>query len=325
MSKRILASVAALAVAAAASWSPLSNAQAYPSKPIRLMIGYAPGGSAEAGARPLARALEPLLGQPLVFEYKPGAAGGVAMEAIARAPNDGYTLYYFDSGPLTVAPHLARVPYDNFASFTQLGHVCGSGSMLVVHPSTPFHKLSDVIEASRREPSKWSYGTSGVGGPHHLSGEYFKSATGASLLHIPYKGGGPAMTDLMGGQVPMLFSSLGPAVGAVKSGKIRAIAVTSLQRSAAFPDVPTMDELGLKGFDSTAWYGLLGPAGLPQEVVARLTQALAKAGADRNLVGQINATGCDTEILTPAQTVEKIKADYAKWGRVVKEAGIKAE
>jgi len=320
--------VVALCMAASAAL-----AQGYPSKPIRLLVGYAPGGSAEAGARPLARVLEPLLGQPLVFEYRPGNAGGVAMEFMARAPNDGYTLYYFDSGPLTVAPHLSKVGYNNLTSFTHLGHVCGSGSLLVVHPSTPFRAPADVIEASKREPNKWSYGTSGVGGPHHLSGEYFKSVTGAQLLHVPYKGGGPAMTDLMGGQIPMLFSSLGPAVGAVKSGKIRALAVTSLTRSAAFPDVPTMDELGrsddristLRGFDSTAWYGLLAPAGLPREALERLTGALAKAGADKDLVARINATGCDTEILSPAQTVEKIKADYAKWGRVVKEANIKAE
>src|SRR3989440_2230271 len=262
-------------------------AEGYPSKPIRLMIGYTAGGSAEAGARPLARALEPLLGQPLVFEYRPGTAGGVAMEAMARATPDGYTLYYFDSGPLTVAPHLARVGYDPIKSFTHLGHVCGSGSLLVVHLAAPFRSVNDVIEISKREPDKWSYGTSGVGGPHHLSGEYFKSVTGANLLHVPYKGGGPAMTDLMGGQIPMLFSSLGPAVGAVKSGKIRALAVTSLTRSAAFPGVPTMDELGLKGFDSTAWYGVLGPPGLPPEVVARRTPAPAKGGADKKLLDQI--------------------------------------
>ncbi|HTO46445.1 MAG TPA: tripartite tricarboxylate transporter substrate binding protein [Burkholderiales bacterium] len=303
--------------------APLS--QGYPNKPIRVLIGYAPGGSADAGIRPLARALEPLLGQPLIIENRPGNAGGVAMEFMVRAPADGYTLYYFDSGPLTVAPHLSKVGYNSVTSFTHLGHVCGSGSLLVVHPSTPFKSVADVVAISKREPAKWSYGTSGVGGPHHLSGEYFKSVTGASLLHVPYKGGGPAMTELMGGQIPIMFSSLGPAVGAVKSGKIRALAVTSLQRSAAFPEVPTMDEVGLKGFDSTAWYGLLGPAGLPPEVVARLTQALAKAGADRELLAQINATGCDTEILTPAQTVERIKTDYAKWGDVVKEANIRAE
>jgi tripartite-type tricarboxylate transporter receptor subunit TctC len=300
-------------------------AQSYPNKPIRLMIGYTAGGSAEAGARPLARALEPLLGQPVVFEYRPGNAGGVAMEAIAKAPADGYTLYYFDSGPLTVAPHIGKVGYDNIKSFTHLGHVCGSGSMLAVHPSTPFRSVQDVIDASKREPNKWSYGTSGVGGPHHLSGEYFKSVTGANLLHVPYKGGGPAMTDLIGGQIPMLFTSLGPAVGAVKGGRIRPLAVTSLQRSAAFPDVPTMDELGLKGFDSTAWYGIVGPAGLPREVVAKWTQVLAKAGADKVVMDQISATGCDAEIQSPAATIERVKNDYLKWGKVVKEANIRAD
>src|SRR5438309_1757741 len=315
---------AAVAALLAASLS-TAHAQAYPSKPIRLMIGYTAGGSAEAGARPLARALEPLLGQPLVFEYRPGNAGGVAMEAIARAPNDGYSLYYFDSGPLTVAPHLGKVGYDNIRSFTQLGHVCGSGSMLVVHPSTPFWSVADVIAHSKREPDKWSYGTSGVGGPHHLSGEYFKSVTGANLLHVPYKGGGPAMTDLMGGQIPMLFSSLAPALGAVKSAKIRALGVTSPRRAAAFPEVPTMDEAGLKGFDSTAWYGVLGPAHLPREVVARWTDALARAGSDKALMEQIGATGCDAEILPPARTIEKIQADYVKWGRVVKDANIRAD
>lgn len=300
-------------------------AQGYPNKPIRLVIGYAPGGSAEAGARPLARALEPLLGQPLVFDYRPGNAGGIAMEATAKAAPDGYTIYYFDSGPLTIAPHLQKVGYDIQKSFTHLGHVCGSGSMLVVHPSTPFKSMQEVIEQSKREPAKWSYGTSGVGGPHHLSGEFFKNVTGAQLLHVPYKGGGPAMTDLIGGQIPMLFSSLGPVVGAAKAGKVRPLAVTSLKRSAAFPDIPTMDELGLKGFESTAWYGLLGPAGLPQEVVARWSQALAKAGQDKATVDLINATGCDVEILSPARTAEKMSADAAKWGKVVKDASIKAE
>jgi tripartite-type tricarboxylate transporter receptor subunit TctC len=315
----------AVLVVAAGSWSDVLSAQDYPKKPIRVLVGYAPGGSADAGVRPLARVLEPLLGQPLVIEYKPGAAGGVAMEFIARVPPDGYTLYYADSGPLTVAPHLNKVGYHSLNSFTHLGHVCGSGSMLVVHPSTPFNSVADVVAASKHEPSKWSYGTSGVGGPHHLSGEYFKSVTGANLLHVPYKGGGPAMTDLMGGQVPMLFSSLGPVVGAVKSGKIRALAVTSPTRSGAFPDVPTMDEAGLKGFDSTAWYGLVGPASLPSEVVSRLSQALLKAGKDEQLREQLNATGCDADFLTPAQTVDKINADLAKWARVVKEANIRAD
>jgi tripartite-type tricarboxylate transporter receptor subunit TctC len=316
---RLIATAVLLAASVSAAF-----AQGYPNKPIRVVIGYAPGGSADAGIRPLAKVLEPLLGQPLIIENKPGNAGGVAMEFMAKAQPDGYTLYYFDSGPLTVAPHLSKVGYTQ-SSFTQLGHVCGSGSMLVVHPSTPFKTVAEVIAASKRDPAKWSYGTSGVGGPHHLSGEYFKSVTGANLLHVPYKGGGPAMTDLMGGQVPMLFSSLGPVVGAAKGGKVRPIAVTSLKRSGAFPDVPTMDEVGIKGFDSTAWYGLLGPAGLPPDITARLSQALLKAGEDKVLQEQLNATGCDAEFLAPGPTVEKIRADHAKWGRVIKEAGIKVD
>ncbi len=324
MMKKMFAALL-LAPLALAVTAQTAFAQAYPNKPIRVLVGYAPGGSADAGIRPLSRVLENLMGQPIIIEYKPGNAGGVAMEQIAKMPADGYSLYYFDSGPLTVAPHISKVGYNILTSFTQLGHVCGSGSMLAVHTATPFKNLNDVIAMSKGEPSKWSYGTSGVGGPHHLSGEYFKSVSGAQLLHIPYKGGGPAMTDLMGGQVPMLFTSLGPAVGAVKAGKIRALGVTSLKRSAAFPDVPTFDELGLKGFDSNAWYGLVGPAGLPQEVVTRLSAALQKAGQDKTLIDQINATGCDTEVLTPAQTVEKVKVDAAKWGKVVKDANMKAE
>lgn len=311
--------------AAAVAFAPGLHAQSYPNKPVRVIVGYTTGGSADAGLRPLAKALEPLLGQPIIIEYKPGMAGGIAMEYIAKAPTDGYTLYYADNGPLTIAPHVNKVPYDSLKSFTHLGHVCGSGSMLVVHQATPFKSMNDVIAMSKADPDKWSYGTSGVAGPHHLSGEYFKSVTGAKLLHVPFKGGGPAMTDLMGGQVPMLFSSLGPIVGAVKSGKIRPLAVTSLKRSAAFPDVPTMDELGLKGFESTGWYGLVAPAGVAPEAAAKITQVLAQANGDKTMHNQINATGCDTEILTSAQTVEKVKTDYAKWGKVVREANIKPE
>lgn len=315
-----LALLLAQALAMPAVW-----AQAYPNKPIRMLVGYSPGGAADAGVRPLAKALEGQLGQPVVIDYRPGSAGGVAMEFMARTPADGYTLYFFDSGPLTVAPHLNKVGYQPFNSFTQLGHVCGNGSMLAVNAATPFKSVAEVIAAAKAEPTKWSYGTSGIAGPHHLSGELFKSVTGAGLVHIPYKGGGPAMTDLMGGQVPMLFTSLAPAVAAVKSGRVRALGVTSLKRSAAFPEVPTFDELGLKGFDSSAWFGVLGPAGLPPEVASRLTAALQAAGQDKALIEQISATGCDAEVLSPALTVDKIRADSAKWGKVIKDAGIKAE
>ena len=317
--------IVATTLIVAAVWGSQVAAQTYPAKPIRVVLGYTPGGSADSAMRPLARVLEPLLGQPIIIEPRPGAAGGVAAEFISKTAPDGYTLYFADNGPFTTAPHLTKVGYHHLNSFTHIGHVCSTGSMLVVHPATPFRSVAEVIAAARKEPDKWSYGTSGIAGPNHLAGEYFKSVTGVNLLHIPYKGGAPAMTDLMGGQVPMLFSSLAPVVGPLKSGRLRALAVTSPRRSGAFPDVPTMNEVGLKGFDSTGWFELMGPAGLPAEVVARLSQALLKAGEDKNLHEQYLQMGCDAEFLNPAQTLDKLKSDHAKWGKVIKDAGIKAD
>jgi tripartite-type tricarboxylate transporter receptor subunit TctC len=216
-----------------------------------------------------------------------------------------------------VAPHLGKVGYDSIKSFTHLGQICSSPSLLVVHRSTPFRSVEDVIAICRREPSRWRYGTSGAGGPHHLSGEYFKSAAGLSLTHVPYKGGGPAMNDLLLNRVPMLFASLGSAVAAVRSGEVRALAVTSLRRSAAFPEVPTMDEIGLSGFESSAWYGLVGPAGLAPEIVVRWSRALLQTIGGADLRAQLAAAGCEVDLRTPSQTVDKIEADCAKWGRIL--------
>jgi tripartite-type tricarboxylate transporter receptor subunit TctC len=321
MFKRMMA----IALSWVGVWAFQAQAQGYPNKPIRVVLGYTVGGAADAAARPLLRVLESMLGQPIIIEPKPGTAGGVAADFISKAPPDGYTLYFADGGPFTTAPHLTKVGYHPLNSFTHIGHVCGNGSVLVVHPSSPFKSVADVVAAAKKEPDKWSFGTSGVAGPHHLSGELFKSFTGVNLLHIPYKGGAPAMNDLMGNQVPMLFSSQSPALGPYNTGKIRALAVTSLKRSGAFPDVPTLDELGYKGFDSTGWFELAGPAGMAPEVVARLSQALLKAGEDKNLQEQLKQLGCDAEFMTPAQTLDKIKSDHAKWGKVIKDANIKAD
>lgn len=317
--------IAFIALSLMASVALQAHAQGYPNKPIRVILGYTVGGAADAAARPLMRVLEPILGQSIIIEAKPGTAGGVAADFISKAAPDGYTLYFADGGPLTTAPHLTKVGYHYLNSFTHIGHVCSTGSILVVHPNSPFKSVSDVVSAAKKEPDKWSYGTSGVAGPHHFSGELFKNFTGVNLLHVPYKGGAPAMNDLLGNQVPMLFSSYSPAVGPYNTGKIRALAVTSPKRSGAFPEVPTLDELGYKGFDSTGWFELMGPAGLPPEVVTRLSQALLKAGEDKNLQEQFKQLGCDAEFMTPAQTLEKIKNDHAKWGKVIKEANIKAE
>ena len=300
-------------------------AQPYPNKPVRVFLGYTAGGASDGAMRPLAKVLEGLLGQAIIIEPKPGAAGAVAADQVSKAAADGYTLYFADSGPLTVGPHLTKVAYNPVTSFTHLGMVCVLPSILVAHPSVPAQTVAELVALSKREPAKWSYGTSGIAGPHHISGEYFKSFTGASLLHIPYKGGAPAMTDLIGGQVPLMFSSLGPALGPAKNGRIRALAVTSAKRSSAFPDVPTLDELGLKGFESSGWFGLVGPANLPADVVQRLSQALLKAGEDKALLDNFKQQGCDPDFNGPAATLEKVKSDFAKWGKVIKDANIKVD
>ena len=321
--KRLLA---LLAAGVMSSLMPVvAQAQSYPNKPIRVSLGYTTGGAADGAMRPLARVLEGILGQPIIIEPKPGAAGAVAADQIAKATPDGYSLYFADSGPLSIAPHLGKLGYNPLTSFTYIGAVCTLPSILVVHPSVPAQTVSELIALAKREPAKWSYGSSGIAGPGHMSGEYFKSFNGISLLHIPYKGGGPAMTDLMGGQVPMMFSSLAPAVGPVKTGRIRALAVTSIKRSAAFPEVPTLDELGMKGFESSAWFGLIGPANLPIEVVKRLAQALVKASEDKGLLENYKQQGCDADFNSPAATLEKVKADFAKWGTVIKDANIKVD
>jgi tripartite-type tricarboxylate transporter receptor subunit TctC len=324
MFKRTVACVTTTVVLAALSAAPVL-AQPYPNKPIRVFLGYTSGGASDGAMRPLAKVLEGILGQAIVIEPKPGAAGGVAADQVSKAAADGYTLYFADSGPLTVGPHLNKVAYNPLSSFTHLGSVCVLPSILVAHPSVPAQTVAELVALSKREPTKWSYGTSGIAGPHHMSGEYFKSFTGASLLHIPYKGGAPAMTDLMGGQVPLMFSSLGPAVGPVKNGRIRALAVTSAKRSGAFPDVPTLDEAGLKGFESSAWFGLVGPANMPPEVVQRLSQALQKASEDKGLLENFKQQGCDPDFRNPAATLELVKSDFAKWGKVIKDANIKVD
>ena len=319
-----LAALLLVGTAVALTPSP-SHAQAYPNKPIRVSLGYTTGGAADGAMRPLARVLEGLLGQSIIIEPKPGAAGAVAADQIAKSTPDGYSLYFADSGPLAIAPHLGKLSYNPLTSFSYIGAVCTLPSILVIHPTTPAQNVSELIALAKREPAKWSYGTSGVAGPHHMSGEYFKSFNGINLLHIPYKGGGPAMTDLMGGQIPVMFSSLAPAVGPVKTGRIRALAVTSMKRSAAFPDVPTLDELGMNGFDSSAWFGLIGPPNLPAEVMQRMSQALVKASEDKALLENYKQQGCDADFHSPASTLEKVKADLAKWGRVIKDANIKVE
>jgi tripartite-type tricarboxylate transporter receptor subunit TctC len=296
--------------------------QGWPDKPIRVVLGYPPGGAADVTARPLEKTLQERLGQPLLFDYKPGAGATIAADFTSKAAPDGYTVHFADSGPLTILPNGKKLGYDPFASFTPIGNVCSGGTLLCAHPSVQAGTVKEVIAMAKAKPGSVSYGTSGIGGAGHLAAELFQSMTGVQMTHVPYKGGAQAMADLIGGQVPFLFSSMGAAVPHVASGKIKAIAVTSLGRASALPDVPTVAEAGFAGFEASLWFGMVGPAKLPEAIVGKLNEAINIALADASVQAAIRKAGYEPVPGSPADFARTIRADFEKWGKVVRDAKI---
>jgi tripartite-type tricarboxylate transporter receptor subunit TctC len=320
---RMIKTILASAVALVALSSP---AQAeYPDKPIKILVGYAPGGAADKLIRPISDRLTKILKQPIIIDYKPGAGASLAADLTAKAPADGYTLHITDSGPMTILPHMRKLGYDPLTSFTPISMVGGGGVVVVVLPTSKATDIKSLVELAKKDPKNWSYGTSGVGGVGHLAGEQFKAAAKLDIAHIPYKGGNPALAELLGGHVPVLFSSLGAAAAQIQAGKLRALADTSSKRSSMFPDVPTMAESGFPGFDATIWFGLVGPAGLPKEVMAKLVPALADIMKDPEVIAAIKREGYEPMPFTPQQTAERIKSDFALWGKTVIASNIKAD
>ena len=297
----------------------------YPDKPIRMVVGYAPGGAADKLVRPITDRLARVLKQPFVIDYKPGAGAALAAELTAKAPADGYTLHITDSGPMTILPHMRKLGYDPLSSFTPISMVGGGGVVVVVLPSSKATDMKSLIELAKKDPKNWSYGTSGVGGVGHLAGEQFKAAAKINIDHIPYKGGSPAITELLGGHVPILFSSLGAAAAHIQAGRLRALADSSGKRSSMFPDVPTMAEAGFPGFDASIWFSIVGPAGLPKEVMDKLVPALTSVMKDPEVILAIKREGYDPMPMTPQQTAERIKSDFELWGKTVKSANITAD
>ena len=297
----------------------------YPDKPIRMVVGYAPGGAADKLVRPITDRLSRVLKQAFVIDYKPGAGAALAAELTAKAPADGYTLHITDSGPMTILPHMRKLGYDPLSSFTPISMVGGGGVIVVVLPSSKATDMKSLIELAKKDPKNWSYGTSGVGGVGHLAGEQFKAAAKINIDHIPYKGGSPAITELLGGHVPLLFSSLGAAASHIQAGRLRALADSSGKRSSMFPDVPTMAEAGFPGFDASIWFSIVGPAGLPKEVMDKLVPALTSVMKDPEVILAIKREGYDPMPMTPQQTAERIKSDFELWGKTVKSANITAD
>ncbi len=318
----VLAAGIALATAAGTS---VAWAQDYPARSIRMIVPYAVGGSTDATARLVAKSLSARLGQQVVVENRAGAGGSLGHELAANAPADGYTLLFSAAGPLTVTPHTyAKLGYDPVKGFQPIVLVATQPLLLVVNPSVAVKSVEDLVKSAREKPGKLSYGSFGNGSAAHLAGEHFKSLAKVDMVHVPYKGSGPALVDLVSGQIDLMFDVFSTAAPLAKTGKLRAIAITAAARSPQFPDVPTMQEAGIVGFEAGTWFGVLAPAGTPAGVVDKLSQAINASLTEPELRDTLASQGAEVRGGSPKEFADFFAAEYDKWGRVVKAAGIVA-
>ncbi|MCC8432629.1 tripartite tricarboxylate transporter substrate binding protein [Reyranella aquatilis] len=298
-------------------------AQAYPSRPIKLLVGYPPGGGADILARIFANKLSPLVGQPVVVENRPGAGSTIAAAALASAPPDGYTLFFAESGILVGTTIYDKVGYDPL-TLTPVGIIGNLPYSLVVNPSFPAQNVRELIDVLKASPGKYSYASPGVGNIAHLSAEMFQKEAGVQIVHVPYKGGTPALADLVGGQIPICFVSLPPALALARSGKLRLLAVTSTKRSPVSPDTPAIAET-LPGFNSVASIFLLAPPGTPAPIVERANAAMREVMAMKDVQSDFVAQGATVETSSPQALATLFKDELASWGSIVKSANVKME
>jgi tripartite-type tricarboxylate transporter receptor subunit TctC len=316
------------ATAAMLALMPTAKAQDYPSKPIKILVGFAPGGGTDVTTRIMAPRLAERLGQAIVVENKPGAGGNIATEAAVRAAPDGYTLLMGTIAALAINPSLyGNLPFNPEKDLTPISLAVSLPNIIVTHPSLPVKTLADLVAYSKAKPGTLNYSTSGSGSAGHLAGELFKQLTKTDFTHIPYKGGAPAMTDLVAGQVNMSFAAAGSAMPQIKAGKIVPLAVTTLKRMSGLPDVPTVEEaIGLKGYESNNWYGLVGPANLPKPIIDKLHAAMIAVLAEPEIKEKLLAQGLDAApSASPAEFAAYIAKENAIWSKVVKETGAKVE
>ncbi|NUA26558.1 tripartite tricarboxylate transporter substrate binding protein [Cupriavidus basilensis] len=328
MHRRATLRLAAMACAAfcAQLALPARAADNYPTKPLRLVVPFTPGGTTDILARLVAQKLGEALGQTVVVDNRPGAGGNIGAEAVAKAAPDGYTLLMGTLGTQVTNQFLyARMPYDSAKDFAPVTLVANSPNVLLTNATLPVKSVAELIALARQRPGSLNYASTSTGGSPHLSGELLDSMAGVKMQHVPYKGAAPAMTDLLAGQVNLMFDNLPSALAQIQAGKVRALAVTSPQRSPILPDVPTVAESGLPGYVVNSWFGLLAPAGTPPALVARLQQTVAKVLAAPEVKQRIEQLGAVPGGDSPAAFAAVIRADTEKWARVIKSAGIQAQ
>jgi tripartite-type tricarboxylate transporter receptor subunit TctC len=301
-------------------------AQTFPSKPVKLVVPFPPGGPLDAVGRAIADKLTQAWGQPVVVENKPGAGGNIGADFVAKSPPDGYTVVMGALSTHAVNPNLyPTMPYDAIKDFAPITLVAITPNVLVVHPSLPVRSVKELIAYAKDNPDKLSFGSGSNGSAGHLAGELFKVDAGVRIVHIPFKGGAPAMQALLGNDTQLMFDNLANAMPQVKAGKVRALAVTTAQRSKLVPDLPTMAEAGVPGFDISTWFGLLAPAGTPAAVIAKWNADVTKILESPEMRERLNAQGAEAAPTTPQQFGAFIAAELAKYARIVKASGAKVD
>jgi tripartite-type tricarboxylate transporter receptor subunit TctC len=316
-----------LAALGALAFAPGVCAQGFtPTHPVTLTVGFAPGGGTDTMARVVAQKLSQDIGQSVVVENRAGAGGNIAAQHIANAPPDGYTIHLSSVGPLTVAPAMQKsLPYDPKKDIAPITMGAVFPNVFVVHPGVPAKTLAELVALAKQKPKELTYASSGVGGAGHLSGELFKQRAGIEMIHVPYKGGGPAMTDLLGGRVTMYPAVPSTALPHVQAGKLRALAVTGLKRLVTMPDVPTVAESGYPGFEAVNWYCFVAPGKTPKEIIDFWNRAIVKALNDPQVKAELAKHELDPAPGTPEELARYIDSETEKWGKVVREAHISAD
>jgi tripartite-type tricarboxylate transporter receptor subunit TctC len=316
----------AIGAAALLGAMPAARTADYPTRPVTLQVAFPPGGPSDVLSRIVGRKLEQILGQPFVIENRPGAGGNIAAEAVAHAAPDGYTLLMGNNGILATNAALYKtVGFDPEKDFAPIGLIGSQANILVVNPQVPARSMAELIALAKANPGKINFASSGYGAAAHLAGELFKTEAKIDIIHVPYKGAAPALTDVVGGHVQMMFATAASVVQLIQNGSVRALAVTTLKRTTVLPELATVDELGIKGFDATTWHGLVAPAKTPKEVVTALHGALAAMLADAEVKKQLADLGVDIIDGTPEEFAAYIKSEIPKWTAIVKASGAKVE
>jgi tripartite-type tricarboxylate transporter receptor subunit TctC len=317
---RLFAFLLALAVPFAAA------AQAYPSKPIRLICPFTPAGAVDIASRATAHELTRILGQSVTVENKPGAGGNIGGVEVARSAPDGYTLLMTTSGIQAINPALyAKMPFDPNKDLATVAALVSLNNVLVLHPSVPAKNVKELIALAKSQPGRLTFASSGAGTSIHMSGAMFLQLTGTDMIHIPYKGSGPAVTDLLGGQVMMMFDNIPSSLPHIKAGKLRALATTGAKRDPTLPDLPTMAEAGVPGYESGVWFGLMAPAGTPKEIIAKLNAAAVQAAKSPEFVKRMTDLGYNIIPGTPEEMAAMNQAEIKRWTPIVKASGAKVD